>query len=824
MAIIKTYVKLGNTLLKQPDSASIKINEKLNDLSTFEAEIYNNSANRTALENINQDLKIYSRACWVSDNLKYSDDAEVSHTIDVYTLKKSITLTVPIKGVIRVKFDLKGNPAVGGFAKIYHNGSPVGIEHASWVLAYSTRTEDISIDVKSGDTLELWLRSGEGAYWTYVKNFRLYYNQLEFVGRIFGEDGIEYVSRRRIKISGYYKAIELSYAFFLRLSTSGTLTPSSIQADDGGVFTNETIDGTNATINDVSIPVTGLNDAFYIGYSKPFNIAKMKYSTAGVYSATVIWEYYNGSTWAALTCLDETKGFTKAAGTRYLIIPNKPSDWAAVAVNGVSAYYVRMRISAFTSATTQPLGDQFWAGDEDIARVQYDNIAANIILGDVLAHANVQYGSSYTTAECPATLISLRGEYESHLKWISEIAAALTWTDSNNDKHEYDWWIDASNGIHIKQRREIFTEASPYDISAKLQVLNRKERHKIGNRVFGLGYGDGLNQLRNIREHLSSQTTYGLRDLLFEDLRILHLATLDESADVLLGKARAPSITYACSLRFEDFLDAGLALGDWLLINQPEWGASSVKVRIRAYDLNPDSVRLEVSNEMESVSTLINTLQRNVDILNKTMQGATNIYQVGPLTDNFENAKPAYLYVYIPTEAKKINKVKLNYKVMQFRADSTLAAGGGAVNTSSATGGHSHILGVYDETRYAAQDRHILAVLAPGYVDIVSDIVQNDAKPYGDPGNHQHTVDTSHTHAANYGVVEANVALPTVTININGTDRFSGLSGDQADLDIARWIVTGWNTIKFTPSSGATPNGLGRIQADCIVQVFIESK
>lgn len=844
----KHYVLIGSTLLTQPDNAELKINDKLDNIPTFEAELYNSSANRTALGDISPDLKIYS----LLKNQKFLDpvagvvSSQLTSWSPSYTWDGDFnTAWWSLYGTTEewIEFDLGADKQISGcrlYWKYY-----AGSDYAFTNLRIQVKpdggayTEVINqAGLNYSQTCNKWMLyewpPGKYRYvkvflntpgvntYKYVSEFEAKEDTLIFTGRIEGEDDIEYLSRRRIRISGYHKMIELAHAFFLRLSSSGTLTPTSIQADDGGVFTNETTDGTNATVNDVTIPITALNDAFYIGYSKPFQAVKMKYSTAGVYNATVAWEYWNGSSWTSLTCLDETQGFTKAAGTRYLIIPNKPADWVATAVNGTSAYYIRMRVSAFTSATTQPLGDQFWLGDEDIARIQYDNIAANSILQDILNHANIQYDRSYTIAECPTTAISLRGEYDSHLKWISEIAAALTWTDGGGDKHEYDWWIDGSNGVHIKQRREVFTEASPYDISAKLQVLNRKEKHKLGNRIWGLGYGDGINQLRNIREHTGSQATYGIRDAMFSDLRIVHVSTLNEKGDMLLGKARAPAVTIGGSLRFEDFLDAGLQVGDWVKVHQPEWGANNAVVRLRGFELDPDGVSLEVSNEMESVSTLINALQRNVDVLNKTMQGATNIYQVGPLVDNFENAKPAYLYVYIPTKAKTINDVRLNYKLPQFRADSTLAAAGGSVQTSSTQSGHNHGLGVVAGMPGSGYDVHLLAGVTQNsniYAQAADAASTNQTQ-----GEHSHTVDTSHMHATSYGVVESAVTLPTVTININGTDRFTGLNGDQADLDITQWMVTGWNTIRFTPSSGATPNGLGRIQADCVVQCFIESR
>ena len=148
-------------------------------------------------------------------------------------------------------------------------------------------------------------------------------------------------------------------------------------------FTDETADINNATINDVALPpiqATTAGDCIYIGEDAKFGRWRLKYDTAGVYSGTIVWEYWNGA-WVTLTVTDPTSGFTAAAGT-YNITWTAPGDWATTAVDGVTKYWIRARCSAITSVTTAPLGSQGWegtsAGTADGASVTGEDLFANV--------------------------------------------------------------------------------------------------------------------------------------------------------------------------------------------------------------------------------------------------------------------------------------------------------------------------------------------------------------------------------------------------------------------------------------------------------------
>jgi hypothetical protein len=129
-------------------------------------------------------------------------------------------------------------------------------------------------------------------------------------------------------------------------------------ADDGGAFTDETTAAGNATADDLTLlpAAPAVNDAYYFGGNDPFVSLQLNVSTAGVGTYTITWEYYDGIGWVALSGVtDGTSGFTVSGENTVSF--TQPLDWATTTVNTQGPfYYIRARVSAFTSITTQPLG------------------------------------------------------------------------------------------------------------------------------------------------------------------------------------------------------------------------------------------------------------------------------------------------------------------------------------------------------------------------------------------------------------------------------------------------------------------------------------
>jgi hypothetical protein len=136
--------------------------------------------------------------------------------------------------------------------------------------------------------------------------------------------------------------------------------------DDGGVFTDYTAEAQDSTSSDVVLlPTTpATDDAFYLGFDIPAGMSTVDIDVAGVGTWAITWEYYNGSSWAALSDVDDRTSAFSIIG-RNIVIWTVPADWAASTVVSISAYWVRARVSSFSSITTQPLGSliQYETGD-----------------------------------------------------------------------------------------------------------------------------------------------------------------------------------------------------------------------------------------------------------------------------------------------------------------------------------------------------------------------------------------------------------------------------------------------------------------------------
>lgn len=85
-------------------------------------------------------------------------------------------------------------------------------------------------------------------------------------------------------------------------------------------------------------------DAMYLGQCARFAAAGMSVAASGVGGAYA-WEYWNGSSWTALTVSDGTAGFVQDG----VVTWTKPGDWATTTVNAVNMYWVRVRCTSTPS-------------------------------------------------------------------------------------------------------------------------------------------------------------------------------------------------------------------------------------------------------------------------------------------------------------------------------------------------------------------------------------------------------------------------------------------------------------------------------------------
>ncbi|RLG33686.1 hypothetical protein DRN97_04400, partial [Methanosarcinales archaeon] len=519
-------------------------------------------------------------------------------------------------------------------------------------------------------------------------------------------DGIEYFSEseggigKRIRLRGYASFIDLAYQIFKRMADDDAENVDSVLDEDhsASAFTDYTTQANNDTTNDVILTFGDVDDALYIGKDETFFSVKIKYSTKGVQAAntSVVIEYSKGSgAWATLDCIDESNAFTESAGTYLLFIPNKADDWAKNSVNATSKYWIRFRITQ-GSYTTAPKLDRIWLSNTDVCRVQFVDTSAKTILSYVLD------GTGYSedaTDQCPTTQITIRGEYESRLRWIAGIARALSWTDADGDVHSYDWWIDTSKKVHFKQQRG----TARGDISANFTMLtNRMNYQQLATRVYGFGSYEGINQKRAIVEDTDAQNTYGLRELVFPDLKITNYQPLKEEMQKVLADHKTPLPEISCTVDTKYCLDLGLKVGDTVTINQPVWNISNQQYRVMRMELGPSRTQIDLGISQTHLEHIQSNLQRQMEINNVWMHGSVTTFISGPVEENYERVDadtvyPVILKIDLPDNTRAINRVELSWTLHPYKSSVNGSEGGGghyhSIGFSGWEGGHFHTIG-----------------------------------------------------------------------------------------------------------------------------------
>lgn len=455
---------------------------------------------------------------------------------------------------------------------------------------------------------------------------------------------------------------------------------------------------------------------------------------------------------------------------------------------------------------------EFFSKDQsqyDIRRVEYTNIAANTILSDVLT------GTGYTTSECPSGLISLRGEYEYKIQWISAIAKACKW-DSGGKTYSCDWWIDSANAVHIAQQRG----------SAKgvlnASILERElDYSNIENTAYGLGYGDGINQLKTVKSNTSSVTDHSAREVLRVDRRYTVQASIDDEMQEHADLHADPVEAVNCEISTYDYYALSLAPGDTVTLENDGAGVSG-SYRIKAARVGVMMTSLEITNITDTISANIQGLSRQIRIDGSYMQGQTVPLNFSNM-DNIESGYPLKLNCHIPAKTKAINAFYLSFDIELYRAFVAATANESAHTHAVTIAAHTHGLNMWPYS--AADDLYIMGTQTVSGDDRIA---TNAAGPglttslSGGGSTPTSAAGSSHTHAPGFGIMEDTDNSPSISLLIDSVDRTNAMGGpwaaDQLELDITAYIQTvGKHTIELRTDQRC------RIQADAWAQIFIQS-
>jgi phage minor structural protein len=423
---------------------------------------------------------------------------------------------------------------------------------------------------------------------------------------------------------------------------------------------------------------------------------------------------------------------------------------------------------------------------------------------------------------------------------------------------------------------------------------------EIVNRIYPLGYGEGVNQLtiKDVNngipyvEDAESIAKYGLRSYIWVDKRFEDVNTLKANALSLLRQWKEPKVTYRVSaadlssITKED-IDK-LKMGRIVRIVDPDIGiveARIVKEAKNDIKGNPGDIQLEIANKSDDITTLQSDLERRQQINEVYAQGATNI-DSHDYSDNADPDNPAVIRFYIPDEVVRLNKLLLTFETSEFRAYSRAIKGGGAVVTSTSAGGgttvtsssgggsqqtsssggggvytsesgggaavsseftnptffifsstrlpmtgatfdnHFHSVQVNDELNHRHTvniPSHTHAVNLPNHTHTVN--IPNHTHNVSVP-DHTHQITLpNHSHEIEYGIFKLSTLPTLVTIKVDGKIvPYTNTSGENIDLvpyvskESDGTVSRGWHTIEIAP------NDLGRITANVVKQVFIQSR
>ena len=170
---------------------------------------------------------------------------------------------------------------------------------------------------------------------------------------------------------------------------------------NGSSFTDVTLEAQSPAGTAFSA-LGGTSHILYMGHDAKFDMAIFDIDTAGSLGA-LTWEYYNGSAWTTFVPAsaryeldpDDNEGaaydFSKDGAE--LFPPNLLSDWATVAINSVTKYWVRVTSAA--SVSTAPT----------IKRIQmraYEAYTTTRQVYELLQLKNVLSGTDFTSSTVPS--------------------------------------------------------------------------------------------------------------------------------------------------------------------------------------------------------------------------------------------------------------------------------------------------------------------------------------------------------------------------------------------------------------------------------------
>ena len=232
-------------------------------------------------------------------------------------------------------------------------------------------------------------------------------------------------------------------------------------------------------------------------------------------------------------------------------------------------------------------------------------------------------------------------------------------------------------------------------------IVKSQDASGIANRIYALGYGEGVNQLTissvnnglpYVEDALSIEK-YGLCSTILVDTRYEVAENLKAYAEQILRESAEPYNSYEIGAidlhRLTGDAFSRFWPGEIVRVVDDEDG---VNLRTRIVSVvkddaqgDPGNVTVTLANKSKDIAGSISDLQSRALIGETYAQGATN-QQVYNFSDNADATHPATMKIYIDESVVRINKMLLNIQFEPFRAFEKAIGGGGGQTTSSGGG------------------------------------------------------------------------------------------------------------------------------------------
>jgi len=141
--------------------------------------------------------------------------------------------------------------------------------------------------------------------------------------------------------------------------------------DNNSVFTDYSTEALDYDRDTFTITLNSSTSYLYVGFYKPINVFYVELGTANINAGSFTGEFYNGTTWVALSGLyDETASLTRSGFVQW---DRGQTDEESVAVDSVTKFWYRFRPSVTHSATVINGLNIVFSDDTDLKREFFES-------------------------------------------------------------------------------------------------------------------------------------------------------------------------------------------------------------------------------------------------------------------------------------------------------------------------------------------------------------------------------------------------------------------------------------------------------------------